>query len=236
MEDYRGILKQKFSRILAEFLPDLSDLPQTSNRLALDLGTGAGFFAFILSELGWPVAGVDYSEAMLQTARKNAADLGLSNKNIRFTRMDVQSLDFPGCSFDAIVSRNVTWTLSDPRAAYAEMVRVLKPGGRILNFDANYARAFKRQEQRGEQPKHLTQSLAQLLERNEIAKALYISEKNRPFWDIETLADLGISRFTVDLDIDRCLCEGTSKDAVYAGVSQVDREPLFLIVAQKDDL
>ncbi len=65
----------------------------------------------------------------------NAADLA---DQISFKRMDAQNLEFPKETFDYIVTRNVTWNLEHPKRAYREWQRVLKPGGKILNFDANW--------------------------------------------------------------------------------------------------
>ena len=45
-------------------------------------------------------------------------------------------------TFDMIVSRNVTWNLEHPDRAYYEWMRVLKPGGVLLNFDANWYHHF----------------------------------------------------------------------------------------------
>ena len=52
--------------------------------------------------------------------------------------MDAEAPDFPDEEFDVIVSRNLTWTLPDAEHAYQEWFRVLKPGGVMINLDANY--------------------------------------------------------------------------------------------------
>ncbi len=103
----------------------------------LDVGTGPGFFAILLTELGYPTTAVDYTDAMLRQARKNAGDLA---PGIRFLQMDAQALAFPAASFDVIVSRNLTWNLPQPELAYRQWARVLSPGGLLLNFDANWYR------------------------------------------------------------------------------------------------
>ena len=56
------------------------------------MGTGPGFFAILLAKEGYDVTAVDYTEAMLSQARKNAG--GLADR-IHFFRMDAQKLDFP---------------------------------------------------------------------------------------------------------------------------------------------
>ena len=103
----------------------------------LDVGTGPGFFAIILAELGYQVTAVDYTEAMLNQARKNAGPLA---SIIDFRRMDAEQLTFPDGAFDVIVSRNLTWNLPSPAKAYSQWTRVLKENGLLLNFDANWYR------------------------------------------------------------------------------------------------
>ena len=48
------------------------------------------------------------------------------------------SIAFADETFDAVVSRNLTWNLEDPEQAYKEWMRVLKKGGILLNYDANW--------------------------------------------------------------------------------------------------
>ena len=74
-------------------------------------------------------------EEMLVKAKDNA---GIFKDEIDFRRMDAQNLDFDNNQFDLIVTRNLTWVLEDPEKAYKEWFRVLKPGGKLLNFDANW--------------------------------------------------------------------------------------------------
>lgn len=61
----------------------------------LDVACGSGRHAAELGSLGWEVAGVDYSEALLECARRNAP-------RARFLRQDMRELDVPGGRFDAI--------------------------------------------------------------------------------------------------------------------------------------
>ena len=115
---------------LISHFPDGGDRPLR----VLDIGTGPGFYAIILARRGYDVTAVDYSEGMLQEAKRNAGALA---DKIRFARMDAQKLAFADGSFDAIVTRNLTWNLPDPAGAYREWMRVLRPGGALVNFDAN---------------------------------------------------------------------------------------------------
>ncbi len=111
----------------------------------LDVGTGTGYFAILLAQRGHRVTGIDLTPAMLEEAAETASRLGLS---IRFRRMDAQETDFPDRSFDAVVTRNLTWTLPDPAKAYREWRRLLKPGGVLLNFDADYAQNVRNENQK----------------------------------------------------------------------------------------
>ncbi len=101
----------------------------------LDVGTGPGFFAIILAEMGYRVTAVDYTASMLEAARRNAGTLGT---RISFGQMNAEALDFPDDTFDVVVSRNLTWNLPHPEDAYSQWNRVLKSGGLLLNFDANW--------------------------------------------------------------------------------------------------
>lgn len=200
--DMQGIKREKWAELIAEHLPDRKPVR------ALDLGTGGGFFAFILNDLGCQVHAVDYSEQMLKNARENAEKLNC--QNIAFMQMDAQDLQFADESFDFIFSRNVTWTLPDPARAYREMVRVLKPEGILMNADANYAASFagmdeemlkKQAEHANPKYEHPAFGMEMLKERNDIAMSLSIAGEDRPFWDLKILAEYGMRQFWFDLDV-----------------------------------
>lgn len=220
-------------------------LPEKERIKALDLGTGAGFYAFLLKDLGCEVTGIDYSTAMIGEAKKNGAQLGYGD-SIRFLQMDAQNLEFPDASFDFIISRNVTWTLPDPGKAYEEMCRVLTPGGRILNFDANYGQAFAAADEAGireEQRKwssggyeYTPQSMDMIRERNDIAKSLSVCGCQRPQWDADVLIKNGMKKLWLDVEFGRKIY---GEKEVYGNAFQAEKEkklptaPLFLICAQK---
>lgn len=101
----------------------------------LDVGTGPGFFAIILAELGYSVTAVDYTASMLEAAKENAGTL---TAEMTFLQMDAEALTLADGTFDVLVTRNLTWNLRHPEKAYVQWARVLKPGGLLLNFDANW--------------------------------------------------------------------------------------------------
>ena len=136
---YTGVIQKnlegRWDEVWADML--ISRFPEGDLRglRVLDVGTGPGFYAIILAARGCRVTAVDFSEAMLAEARRNAGALA---DRIDFLQMDAQDLAFPDASFDAVVTRNLTWNLPDPVRAYREWRRVLRPGGDALIFDANW--------------------------------------------------------------------------------------------------
>lgn len=232
-QDLHSQKREKWMALLSAHLPECRPVR------ALDLGTGAGFFAFLLRDLGCSVTGIDYTQAMIDNAKRNAERLACHD--ITFLQMDAQNLSFAAESFDFIFTRNVTWTLPDPEKAYREMCRVLAPGGRLMNIDANYGAAFRQYDEAGltEQQasqapspyEHPARSLEMLRERNEIAKQLSVCGKNRPFWDVDVLAGLGMERISIDTAIQRHAF-GEEPPAP-EDKSWTNPAPLFLVLAEK---
>lgn len=95
----------------------------------LDVGTGTGFLALLLAEMGYKVTGVDWAESKIQQAKEKAV---CSDIPVEFKVQDAEKLSLESNEFDAVVSRHVLWTLSDPYAAAREWVRVTKPGGMVI--------------------------------------------------------------------------------------------------------
>ncbi len=95
----------------------------------LDIGTGTGFLALLLGGMGYDITAVDWSMTMMEKAKEKASAAQIP---IKFEVQDVENLTFSDDSFDAIVSRHVLWTLTDPSRASKEWVRVLRPGGMVI--------------------------------------------------------------------------------------------------------
>ncbi len=166
----------------------------------LEIGTGPGFFAILLAEAGYRVTAIDLTPSMLDEARRNAGKL---RDCIDFREMNAQSLVFDEASFDVILSRNVTWNLPDPALAYAEWVRVLKPDGLLMTFDANWYAYLSDDEARAAYERDRKNSFEEGLadynvgdnfdRMEQLARLLPMTRVSRPAWDIETLMNLGLS-------------------------------------------
>lgn len=198
----------------------------------LEIGTGPGFFAIVLCGLGYAVTAIDLTPAMLAEAKKNAGKLAGA---ITFLEMDAESLSFPDSSFDAVLSRNLTWNLLRPEQAYAEWTRVLKPGGLLLNFDANwyaylfdppareaYERDRRNSAAQGDEDQNVGENFDVM---EDIARRLPLSGLRRPDWDIQQLRKLGLRASADESVWRRVWSEGEKLN--------FSSTPLFLVRAEK---
>ena len=179
----------------------LSHLPQGDSLRILDVGCGCGFFSFLLAENGHRVTGIDLTENMILEGRELAEKYDLS---VEFLQMDAEKPDFPDDTFDVIVSRNLTWTLPHPAKAYEEWMRVLKPGGILINYDAEHARYHFSRGLEGEKG-HAMLSRGQMDDCMEIYGMLPISAWKRPDWDVFQLKHLGFAQVETDAAIGKRL-------------------------------
>lgn len=101
----------------------------------LDIGTGKGFIALMLAEMGHRVTAVDISPVMIEHARFDAR---LRQLHVEFLVGDACRLPFADESFDGIINRHVFWTMPEPNEAAAEWARVLKPGGKLVVIDGDW--------------------------------------------------------------------------------------------------
>jgi 2-polyprenyl-3-methyl-5-hydroxy-6-metoxy-1,4-benzoquinol methylase len=172
----------------------------------LDVGTGPGFFAILMALDGHRVTAIDCTESMIAQARTNAEREGAK---VNFILADSHATDFPNETFDLIISRNVTWTLLDADRTYCEWKRILKPGGRVVIFDANWnlrlfnEEVMKEYEQSmedyrrlfGEEaPGHTEAAL-------DYRRDMPMCRRIRPQWDFDALLRAGYRKITCDLAI-----------------------------------
>lgn len=99
----------------------------------LDVACGPGLVALALAESAGHVTGLDLTPAMLAKARELQQRVGRANLSWVLGRAG--ALPYPGATFDAVVTRFSFHHLTDPATALAEMVRVCRPGGRVVVCD-----------------------------------------------------------------------------------------------------
>ena len=98
----------------------------------LDLGSGGGIDVLLsarrVGETGY-VYGLDMTDQMLDLARRNAAEAEVSN--VEFLKGYIEDIPLPDSAIDVVISNCVINLSTDKPAVFAEMIRVLRPGGRI---------------------------------------------------------------------------------------------------------
>jgi ubiquinone/menaquinone biosynthesis C-methylase UbiE len=145
LDDHDAVTIHQFTRQAAPFaaMPAHTDaeivrLIREACRLShgstvLDVACGPGLVAFVLAEVAGHVTGLDLTPAMLDKARELQGQRGQTNLTWQLGR--AEALPYPDNSFDAVVTRFSFHHLTDPGTALAEMVRVCRPGGRVVVAD-----------------------------------------------------------------------------------------------------
>lgn len=232
-KELAGSQREAWLHVLEEQFPE----KKKEEMKILDIGTGPGFFPMILSEAGYTVTAVDYTEEMLEKAKEN---LGKYTKygleRVTLQRMDAQNLEFANETFDVVISRNLTWNLEKPEQAYQEWMRVLKPGGVLLNFDANWygylydeekKEAYEADRKKVEEQQLDDHYLCTDIDRMEnIARQVPLSAMERPTWDTKVLESLGVCSIQTDSEIWKRVWSEEER-LNYAST------PMFLVRAEK---
>lgn len=102
----------------------------------VDLGSGAGNDAFIARKLAGPrgkVIGIDFTDAMIARARKNAETLGLNN--VEFRKGDIEDIPMTSNFADVVVSNCVLNLVPNKHKVFSEIYRILKPGAHFSISD-----------------------------------------------------------------------------------------------------
>lgn len=207
--EYDKVIKYQLSdkKAVEHWKKELFDaLGRKTNLKVLDIGCGPGFFSIMLWRLGENVTSVDGAEGMIACAKKNLEAEGVSGKV--YLADAIKLPDEKEETYDAIVSRDVVWTLYDPEAAFSRWKELLKTGGRIIIYDGNYHYAGNSLK------RTLWRYFANVLilftekrvrvERKTILNDLPFCKCKRPEKDIELLSNLGFKVLTVEKDEFRC--------------------------------
>ena len=244
---YSDVNKEELSGIQHKTWADLLDsqilthFGKTTPRSAiniLDAGAGPGFLSIILTELGYKVTALDYTEAMLEQAKQNAelTSKGLS-KRITFIKDDVQNLTLQENTFDVVLSRNLLWNLTQPQNAYKNFLGVLKSGGLMMIFDANwYAYLFDADKKKAYDEDRKNVAKAECGDYNigenfdameQFALTLPLSSIKRPEWDLKILHELNAKKVEA---------QENAGDILYSEKEKLNyaSTPLFMVKAVKD--
>lgn len=199
VEKFSGLRQREFaSEKHRLWLMELSRLlPRRKKLNILDIGTGTGFFAFLLTEQGHQVTGIDLTPDMIAEAKRIAQGHGFP---VNFQIMDAESPNLPSRSFDAIVTRKLTWTLPDLAKAYQKWHELLKPGGILINFDADYCRENP-PASLPDHHAHQDVSTELMSEYERMKGILRPMQSPRPMWDAELLGAAGFSNIAIDTGV-----------------------------------
>lgn len=184
----------------------LQQLDSNKSLDILDIGISSGLFACILSDKGHRVTSIDHSTSMIDNDKENIQQLATTP---RLLTKDVTKLDLPDESFDVIISRNNTWSFEDTKWMYSEMKRILRPGGKLLIYDANWH-------------KHYFDESVENFEASSLVNV------DRPKWDETVLNRLGFD-VAIRKDIGQFVYTGEEQELYGAS-------PLFEICAVKSSM
>jgi len=142
----RAALHERYStadRDLHPWIFDQFDLPPAARVLTLGCGPGT-LWTENCERIpdGWDVTLTDFSPGMVETAREHLADCP---HEFAFEVMNAEDVSFADGTFDAVTANHMLYHVPDREAAFAEIRRVLKPGGRLYastNGESNMQALF----------------------------------------------------------------------------------------------
>lgn len=139
-----GIGSELYSALERDELPDAAVLASLGcgnpvavaelheGDVVLDLGSGGGIDVLLSARRVGPTGhayGLDMTDEMLELARRNAAEAGVTN--VTFLKGHIEAVPLPADSIDVIISNCVVNLAADKAAVFSEIARVLRPGGRV---------------------------------------------------------------------------------------------------------
>ncbi|NLW65795.1 MAG: class I SAM-dependent methyltransferase [Clostridiales bacterium] len=234
-DNYDNIIHDELNSFRVKAWTDLilENAPKKPVLDILDCGCGPAFFSILLSRAGHRVVGLDGSEGMLNHATQNALQYDV---HPLFVRGDCHDLPFPDNSFDLVVSRNVTHTLRNHRQVYGQWLRVLRPGGKLLIFDANWhlmqtdpdiRREFSRREKECiERYGSNFSGGKREVDDCEVTSSHLLGTCVRPGWDMSILEQAGYKNIFTEENIIDGLWDDKEK-LIYGST------PMFMIAASK---
>jgi ubiquinone/menaquinone biosynthesis C-methylase UbiE len=136
--DYDRMDHSTVNRLFADdFLALAPDrLPGKAVCRVLDAGTGTAQIPIEISRRrnDLRITAIDLAGHMLQVAQRNVISAGLTAQ-IKLEQVDAKGLPYPDGDFDAVISNSIVHHIPEPRVAFREMVRVLRPGGTLFVRD-----------------------------------------------------------------------------------------------------
>ncbi len=154
-----GFGSDLYDALDSEILPDTARLTSLgcgnptavaelrAGETVLDLGSGAGLDVFLSAKrvgLTGKVYGLDMTDEMLDLARRNQSEAGITN--VEFVKGDIENIPLPDHSVDVIISNCVINLAPDKPRVFDESHRVLVSGGRFAVSDVITTRAFSTAE------------------------------------------------------------------------------------------
>ncbi|MBM81675.1 MAG: SAM-dependent methyltransferase [Planctomycetaceae bacterium] len=141
-------------RFVDRFITALDDAGLERSTLTLDVGTGTALIPIELCRRGpeYRVTAIDLAGEMLKVAQDNIAEAQLADQ-ITIERVDAKQMPYTDSQFDAVMSNSIIHHIPEPETCFADIIRVLRPGGLL------FVRDLMRPDD-GETVEHIVQAYA----------------------------------------------------------------------------